>query len=316
MNDNNSSFESQRLSAADFLVLKTTFDHMLAQMEKSHPGDDRHGRYLMAEYLSDALLHYMFNDCPERTNEQTNNVKASSSTKKAEKPETSQPSRTSPRLAKTNEKKSSSAVSPRDIPVRITRRSSRNCQAANDDKGLPNDVPIVSSPTRKRKRRICEEAGCHRVPNKGHLCAKHGGAPKKRCNIPGCDKGAIQGGLCYRHGAKKKKTCSEPGCLKYSIKGGLCYTHGPQKPMCKHPGCNHRARNGGVCGTHGAKRQRCSHLECDYLAVSGGVCVRHGAVRKKIWCSQPSCQNQAVRCGVCNRHGAKDIKKCRGNRVD
>ena len=302
MSDEKSSFEVQRLTASDILVLKTTFDHMLAQIEKNHPGDDRHGRYLMAEYLSDALLHYMFNDCPERSNELTNNRKANCNNgKKTEKPETSHPFCNSPGLATTKEKESSTEVSPIIISVRTTRQS-RNCQAANHDEGLLNDVPISRSPLRQRKRKVCEEVGCHRCPVKGHLCPKHGGTHKKRCSVPECPNEATRGGVCARHGGKAKR-CSEPGCLNQSYLGGVCARHGATKKICEHPGCNHKARQGGVCSTHGATRPKCRHPDCDTNAVKNGVCCRHGAKKKP--CRTPGCQNQTKSGGVCYRHGAK-----------
>jgi len=284
-----SSFESQRLSAPDFVVLRITFDHMLAQLEKCHPGDDSHGRYLMAEYLSDALLHYMFNDCPERTNERTNNVKTNSSDKKAEKPETSQPSRTSPRLAKAKE--SSVAASSLIIPVRTTRRS-RICQAATDDtvvhdllvppdEDLTNNVSIVRSALGKRKRGICEETGCHRSVVKGnHLSSNHGGASKKRCSIPECTNLVRQGGVCSTHGATRPK-CRYPECTNLAAKGGVCIRHGATRPKCSQPGCLNQSTQGGLCCRHGAKMPICKHPGCNHLARQGGVCTTHGAKRPK-----------------------------------
>ena len=67
MSSGKSYLEKKDLNSDDFLVLEITFNKMVAQFEKYHPGNDRQGRFIMAKPLTDALMMYMCDDCPSRT---------------------------------------------------------------------------------------------------------------------------------------------------------------------------------------------------------------------------------------------------------
>jgi len=320
MSGRKSYLEKKDLNSGDFLVLEITFNNMVAQFEKHHPGNDRQGRFIMAKSLADALMMYLCDDCPSRTN----NARIESRNEVAKK------TKQLPRISAVEE---SSSFSPNHM--RTTRRSGICLQASTtEDAQIVHDLLLPRGenmteaarvPAESKKRKSYPPSKSAGATNNKAVASKVSRQRKIKCNVakysnkvvkereyevkkcsaPDCDNKSVTGGVCHRHGAKKKR-CSHPGCVNQSLKGGKCCRHGAKMPICAYPGCNHIARQSGVCTTHGAKRPKCSYPDCENNAVKGGICIRHGAKRERKACSHHDCDKLARKDGFCVRHyGAK-----------